>query len=720
MSSDAEQLVVSITAKIEEFAQNFAKASQTASDAYKSMGDAGKNASDRMTGDVKNATSSIGTSFEELAAKAEKTGIAIGVAIGGGILASVATMGNLIETLSKIGDRADDLRLSVNLLQALGVAAAEAGVPAEKLNSSLDHFTDVTKKNTDDAKDFFKALSNIGQGFVDSYKSATTQGERLAVVGNAYRSTTNEIKRAQLGQEAFGTENERTLSVVASGNAGLDAAAQKMRSYGLAIDEGAVKSAQQARGEFALLAKIVGDDLSNSFAGFLQYLAPVAAGLTSAATAARFFLDSFGADARKSTSSLEIELSTAQKSLDDLQAARARLSTGTTSTSETIRQKILGLLGEADNPAFNSNVAGIDTEIKAVQARMVQLNSLIASSKKSGSVTGGAGPAFQPRPKLSEDKGTDESTAFDRQTDSLNRHIAAMKADAIAVGMTDSAHQGLKAELALLQAAQRDDQGVTNEQIDAYTKLRATMSSQQALVASGIKLNEENAQSFTEVTKRVTEAAKTLDDAKQHFQGVNDALRFAGNELIDVFEKAQQKGQSFRTIMLSVIQAVEKQLLMAAITGDGAFAKMFGMASTTGGVGGIMGMFSKMFTGHAEGGLISGPGNGTSDSVVARVSNGEYIVRADATRRNLPLLHAINSGVPAFADGGLVGPRSIGAGGVVNNHVANVTLNTAGGGTGAANQDLADRVARSFNDSMRSMVMSEITTQGKPGGVLYR
>src|SRR5664280_1939055 len=226
--SDAEQLVVSITAKIEEFAQNFAKASQTASDAYKSMGDAGKNASDRMTGDVEKATSSIGTSFEGLVAKAEKTGIAIGVAIGGGVLASVATMGNLIETLSKIGDRADDLRLSVNLLQALGVAAAGAGVPADKVNESLDHFTGVTKKNTEDAKDFYKALANVGQGFVDSYKAATTQGERLAVVGNAYRSTTNEIKRAQLGQEAFGTENERTLSVVASGNAGLDAAAQKM------------------------------------------------------------------------------------------------------------------------------------------------------------------------------------------------------------------------------------------------------------------------------------------------------------------------------------------------------------------------------------------------------------------------------------------------------------------------------------------------------------
>lgn len=56
----------------------------------------------------------------------------------------------------------------------------------------------------------------------------------------------------------------------------------------------------------------------------------------------------------------------------------------------------------------------------------------------------------------------------------------------------------------------------------------------------------------------------------------------------------------------------------------------------------------------AEGGLVQGPGTGTSDSIVARLSNGEYVVNARATSENLGLLQAINSG-QRFRDGGLVG-----------------------------------------------------------------
>ncbi len=61
--------------------------------------------------------------------------------------------------------------------------------------------------------------------------------------------------------------------------------------------------------------------------------------------------------------------------------------------------------------------------------------------------------------------------------------------------------------------------------------------------------------------------------------------------------------------------------------------------------------------GHASGGIISGPGTGTSDSIIARVSRGEYIVNAAATRKNFALIEAINSGaLPGFADGGQVSP----------------------------------------------------------------
>ena len=59
--------------------------------------------------------------------------------------------------------------------------------------------------------------------------------------------------------------------------------------------------------------------------------------------------------------------------------------------------------------------------------------------------------------------------------------------------------------------------------------------------------------------------------------------------------------------------------------------------------------------GLATGGYISGAGSGTSDSIPARLSDGEYVINAAATRRNKSLLDKINSGGPTgYAAGGAV------------------------------------------------------------------
>ena len=67
---------------------------------------------------------------------------------------------------------------------------------------------------------------------------------------------------------------------------------------------------------------------------------------------------------------------------------------------------------------------------------------------------------------------------------------------------------------------------------------------------------------------------------------------------------------------------------------------------------------------HATGGYISGKGTSTSDSIPAMLSNGEYVIKADAVRRyGLNFLDAVNNGhftrmrtvIPRFADGGYVG-----------------------------------------------------------------
>lgn len=58
----------------------------------------------------------------------------------------------------------------------------------------------------------------------------------------------------------------------------------------------------------------------------------------------------------------------------------------------------------------------------------------------------------------------------------------------------------------------------------------------------------------------------------------------------------------------------------------------------------------------ATGGYITGPGTGTSDSIPAMLSNGEYVIRSAAVDAvGLSTLDAINAGrVPEFADGGSV------------------------------------------------------------------
>lgn len=59
---------------------------------------------------------------------------------------------------------------------------------------------------------------------------------------------------------------------------------------------------------------------------------------------------------------------------------------------------------------------------------------------------------------------------------------------------------------------------------------------------------------------------------------------------------------------------------------------------------------------YATGGYISGPGTGTSDSILARLSNGEFVMRAAAVKHYGPALLAAMNGLqlPKFADGGLV------------------------------------------------------------------
>jgi hypothetical protein len=91
----------------------------------------------------------------------------------------------------------------------------------------------------------------------------------------------------------------------------------------------------------------------------------------------------------------------------------------------------------------------------------------------------------------------------------------------------------------------------------------------------------------------------------------------------------------------------------------------------------------------ARGGKISGPGTGTSDSIPAMLSHGEYVINANATAKHLPLLHKINKG---FAAGGLVGYDD---GGYVAPSMAYVSAERGAGQMAAASTRIAGSTSSS-------------------------
>lgn len=83
----------------------------------------------------------------------------------------------------------------------------------------------------------------------------------------------------------------------------------------------------------------------------------------------------------------------------------------------------------------------------------------------------------------------------------------------------------------------------------------------------------------------------------------------------------------------------------------------------------------------AMGGYVTGPGTGTSDSIPARLSNGEYVVKAAAVKRyGLGMLNAINAGTAGSVAGttGVAAAPAGGGGGGFSFHIENLVVKSSG------------------------------------------
>ena len=168
-----------------------------------------------------------------------------------------------------------------------------------------------------------------------------------------------------------------------------------------------------------------------------------------------------------------------------------------------------------------------------------------------------------------------------------------------------------------------------------------------------------NSSFFDEMKLDLLTAINQKYDEQQQKINTISKLQQTSNQLAKDFSSAITDwitgAQSFGDAMKSILKQLIAQLIQAAI-----YATI--VAACTGGGGGFAARWSSAFgKGLASGGSVDGPGTGTSDSIPAMLSNGEYVLNAQAVDRlGVPFLNGLNTGrLRGFASGGLVGSGGV-------------------------------------------------------------
>ncbi|MET4242742.1 hypothetical protein [Bradyrhizobium sp. RT10b] len=408
-----------------------------------------------------------------------------------------------------------------------------------------------------------------------------------------------------------------------------------------------------------------------------------------------------------------------------------------------------GLLGSVNLPALSipgigQVYGGTTAALEAHRDRLQKEIAALATGDQYGppapTRTRGTGPAPT---KISTGSNADK---LDTAADGIEKRTAALQAEAAGLDLSTAARERNKiaAQLQVVAmqanaAAGKGEGVVTAEQrqriqevTEAYGK--ATEAIEKATVAQSIRrgrqtslLDPQDVQIANELKGLYPNVSDALNSVEASAMRTNEAMRSIGGTmssslttgLADILDGTKSVSAGFADMAKSIVRALEEAMIKMLVVQPIMRSLSGAMGFSDGGLVGGTAPVTK-----ADGGYISGPGSGTSDSIPARLSNGEFVVRASATAKHRAVLEAINSDrIPRFADGGLVGGAASAAAPMIapSNVIAPQISVNVQGSPGASPQD-HERMGRSVADSamhqIRTMIAQELRTQMRPGGVL--
>lgn len=358
-----------------------------------------------------------------------------------------------------------------------------------------------------------------------------------------------------------------------------------------------------------------------------------------------------------------------------------------------------GQPGFAEDPA-RARLAGLMRDPSAMRRAMQQ--TIDAETKVRGDLS--------KAPAAAATTQAVQRDPFEAAIDGTNRRIAIINAETATIGQNSEARERARL-VAQLEEAAKMANARAGKELYGVTEATNPLIREQA--------------------DRMLAAARAARQQETAFQGVQDVLRYSGNQIVDILDRLGQKGTSFGQIISDVFKRMAREMLLAAITGEGAFAKLFGLAGSNGGAGGLMGAVGSMFTGG--GGAAStvmvgsyampmfAAGTPSAPGGLAIVGEkGPEIVNLPKFSQVIPndITSALMKAIPAFANGR--GMENFSAAMSMTTIAPQIAVTVQGqvGASGRDHADMGNAIGKSLEQSLRKMIASEIRTQSRPGGIL--
>lgn len=605
-----------------------------------------------------------------------------------------------LDELVAIGTKAKNLGVGTTFLQSLTGQAKALGTEAERLASMLDKAREAsttrigegTGKASSIIEDRLRQnvlAGNLAQTDLNRFTGADSQEARIRVILDLLdqmRRKGQETAALDLGGKMFGPEFENKLRT------GTDVIGAMRRALdGLAVgDQGRIIPPEEIQRAEAMRTQL--EEISNRMETALVPLNRDIA-LWQAQQLQGWI------DVKSQLADVVALAGQLYGVLNSVGAALGRL--GSAAPFKALRDFLdtAGMIDKSEQARIERMLNGGSTADKPAVPKDADAGGPLTIRVKPKADTSRSLPSLS-IPKAAKSAGTaSEVDEIQRFIDQLNKSSAALKAEA------DNFAKSNVEKAVAIQLAK----------------------AQEIATAAGKTVTEAQTAAIIKGATAISTYKDKLADLEQAQRQAGDLARAMGSALSDSFADAILDGKSFSSVLSDLTKSLARMALNAAFTGTGPLAGLFGTATKasdgSSAVGGLAGMAMKAF-GFAEGGHVAGPGTGTSDSIMARLSNGEFVVTAEATRRHRGVLEAINSDkVPKFATGGMVGgssPIASGTAGPGVVSIAPVIHLTAAGGTADQNADLANRVGAQLEGHVRSLVVSELRTAMRPNGLLNR